>query len=177
MNSEQKQKSKSSAVGFILLALGIVLLLNQFGWIGPHVFLYFLVLGFFGGYRWAGAAHRYSNIGLLIPGCILLAMALFNDIERLFDGLWLGPAWFFLLLAAAFLAVYFVHTRVSGTDKGSRQWPLYPAGGLLGFGIFITLVSHLEVLKTSPIVNYVIPLVLIGAGVLIILRKPQTPGK
>ena len=166
----RKMGPKSSATGIILIAFGIVLLLNQFRVVGEEVFLYFLSIGFLGAYKWVGGSKRYGSIGFLIPGCIILAVALFNDVGRLFGNRIFGPGWFFILLGCAFLAIYFIHTRIAGTDSGGKQWPLYPAAGLGVFGLFIAIVTQLDAVRTSAIFNYGLPVLVILAGVIIMWR-------
>jgi len=166
-------KKTNTGLGVGLVLLGIILLLAQFGLVGQHVFMYFLGVGFVVAYSLAGGSKRYGNVGLLIPGCVILAIAIFSDIDRVFDGLWLGPGWFFLLLGGAFFTVYQVHTRVSGSDSGNRYWPLYPAGGLAGFGLFVALVTQIEAWRDSGILGWAIPVVLIVVGILLLYRKPK----
>lgn len=166
-------KHTSAGLGVGLVLLGIILLLTQFGLVGQHVFMYFLGIGFIVAYSLAGGPKRYGNVGLLIPGCIILAISIFSDIDRIFDGLWLGPGWFFLLLAGAFFAVYQIHTRVVGQDSANRNWPLYPAGGLAGFGLFVALVTQVEAWRDSGVFGWIAPTILIVVGVFLLLRKPK----
>jgi len=163
--------NKNLPLGIGLVAIGALLLFAQFGWVGEHIFMYLFAIGFFAAYKWAGGTKRYGNIGLLIPGSIILAIAIFADFERLSVELFFGPGWFFLLLGGAFLAVYQVHTRMAGTDAGSRQWPLYPAGGLAGFGLFVALVTQLEAWRHSPVINYAVPILFIIVGAVLLFRR------
>ena len=169
----EKQKQHSVGLGVGLILLGILLLLSQFGLVGQHIFMYVLAIGFLAAYQWAGGNQRYGTIGFLIPGCVILAIALFSDIDRLTSGLFFGPGWFFLLLGAAFFAIYYVHTRVAGQDSGSRQWPLYPAGGLAGFGLFIAVVTQLEALQRAGFLRWVVPVLLIVVGAYLLLRRQK----
>ncbi len=165
---------KNVSTGVLLVGIGFILLLAQFGWLGDHLVLYFLSVGFFAVYKYLGAAKTYHNIGFLIPATVLLAIALFVDVQRLFNGWLFGAGWFFLLLGGAFLTVYQVHTKNAGTDKSSTIWPLYPAGALVAFGIFIAITEQLETWKRFGITNYVFPIALILVGLYLTFGKKKS---
>lgn len=128
-----------STLGIGMVALGGILLLGQFNFLPEHLFLYLLGLGFIFTYYMFGGTTRYSSIGFLIPGSIILSIAIFADLENWFH---LGGWGFFLCLALAFLSVYWFHTRHFTGSWGDINWPLMPAIGLTLFSVFIFLVEN-----------------------------------
>ena len=130
--------NKSVKGGIILIIAGIILLLSQVGVISGQVFLFILSLGFIATYALLGGRKEYGNIGFLIPGTVLLAVALFASMSSFAENGNLNPGFFFLGLSLSFLAVFLVHTiSFKEADHGGRYWPLYPAGGLLIVALLI----------------------------------------
>lgn len=128
-----------STLGIVMVVLGGVLLLGQLNLFSEHLFLYLLGAGFIFTYYVFGGATKYGSVGFLIPGLILLAIAIFSDLENYFH---LGGWGFFICLSLAFLGVYWFHTRHFTGSWGEVNWPLIPAGVLFLFSIFIFLVEH-----------------------------------
>ncbi len=163
---------KNFKVGIILVGFGVFLLLNQMNIFSGQMFLAFLAIGFFVVYILLGARKSYGNMGFLIPGVVLLALAAFTsgDVSR-------NPSLFFLFLSLAFWAVLLIHTLwFTGEDWGTRFWPLFPAGGLMLFSGFIYGVQVLEWdVRPLNLGNYIIAAVLIGVGLRMLLKK--SPGK
>lgn len=98
------------------------------------------------------------KLGFLIAGAIVAAVATFVFLT---DGL--GWRWgsegglFFLLLALAFWAIYFVGTR-------PNPWPLYPAAGTGIFGAVLWAVEG------SPAGQYLPPIAFILLGIWMVYR-------
>ncbi|MCC3143953.1 hypothetical protein LJ207_01275 [Halanaerobium sp. Z-7514] len=155
-------------LGIILIVIGIFLLLNTLNLIGEDIFIYFLGGGFIVAYFAFGARKYYRNIGFLIPGSILLALALFSDLQRIEFFRNIGGGLFFILLGSAFLIV-FIHTRAFS----KWDWPIYPGLALFIFGLFIITVEKTEILKDLTILNYLFPILLIAAGGLIIFKQKE----
>ena len=153
-------------LGIILIAVGIFLLLNTFNLIGEDIFIYFLGGGFIFAYFSFGARKHYRNIGFLIPGTILLALALFSDLQRIEFFQNIGGGLFFVLLGTAFMIV-FIHTRAFS----KWDWPIYPGLALMIFGLFIIIVEKTEILKDLTVLSYLIPLLLIAVGSFLLFRK------
>ena len=155
-------------VGILLIGLGVFLLLAQMGIFSGSLFLAFLGIGFLVVYVLMGGRKNYGNLGFLIPGFVLLALAAFSsgDVGRY-------PSLFFLFLSLAFWGVLILHTVwFTGEDWGTRMWPLFPGAGLLLFSGFIYAVTELDWTPGSlRLLNYLAPLILIGVGVFILLKK------
>ncbi len=164
---------KNVSLGTLLIGIGVILMLAQFGLLGDHLILYLISLGFFTAYKYAGGSQKYSNVGFLIPATVLLAIALFVDVERILNNWLLGAGWFFLLLGGAFFAVYYFHTGRVGAEWGDKRWPLFPAAALTGFALFIAVIEQVDAWKRLGVANYILPILLIGIGLLLIFRKQK----
>jgi len=155
-------------IGIILIAVGAFFLLNTLNLIGEDLFLYLLSAGFIFTYFMLGARKHYRNIGFLFPGAVLLAVALFSDIQQFDAAAELGGGLFFIFLGAAFLIV-FIHTRAFS----KWDWPIYPAVSLILFGIFITAVEKTDITAGAEFLNYLFPIILIAAGVYLLYRQKK----
>ena len=162
--------SRTLKGGILLILAGFFLLFSQLGLVQGDLFVYILAIGFIAAYVLLGARKIYGNVGFLIPGAILLAIAVFNSIEASIDGE-VNPATFFIALSLSFLTVFLVHTFwFKEEDHGARFWPLYPSGALLLFAALIALISRVEWLGEMGIFNYIWVVVLIGAGIWLVVR-------
>jgi hypothetical protein len=104
--------------------------------------------------------------GFIFPGTILPALGVHIILQRCFSDRIAGPS-IFLLLGIAFYAIYFM------AYMGSSGWPLIPATILLLSGI-AAYAFNFKILTWSMIrINwdYIGPVLLIAAGVLILLGK------
>jgi hypothetical protein len=159
--------------GILLVLAGLFMLLNQFVDINIGGGVFFGALGLF--FIIWGAVNR--NAGLLIPGGILtgLSMAVFlvediNSVPEYYQG-----GVFVVALAAGFALITLL-TRIFIGE--AHWWALIVAGvlALLGGGIVImempnggTLQEVVEWIFNAS--QYLWPLVLIGLGFWIILKK------
>ncbi len=91
----------------------------------------------------------------IIPGGILASVALLVLFETIFPG-WGGVAVMFLGFAATFTVLYLLPAT-----RGGQRWALYPAIGW----IVLTVLTN----DPSGDAGFFLPLVLIGAGVVILL--------
>jgi len=155
-------------LGILLITIGIFILLNTLNLISDDIFLYLLSGGFIFTYFILGARKHYRNIGFLIPGAILLAIALFSDLERIDFIESLGGGFFFIMLGLAFLTIL-IHT--SAFKKW--DWPIYPAAALILFGLFVIFVDNNDFIQKLEYLNYITPLVLIGLGGLFLYQNRQ----
>lgn len=118
-------------MGFLLIALGVLALAGQLGFLEGVGILYILSLAFLGLYVFVGGRNQYGNVGWLIPGLVLLAVGIAVHSEDIPGRIQLPEGSILFLMAAAFFAVYLIHTRITGFDWPSRHWPLFPASILL----------------------------------------------
>ena len=155
-------------IGILLIAIGVFILLNTLNLISDEIFLYLLAGGFIFTYFMLGATKHYGNIGFLIPGSILLAIALFSDLQRIdfIDNL--GGGFFFIMLGLAFIVVL-IHTNFFK----KWDWPIYPAGALILFGVFVIFVDNNDFIQNLEYLNYITPVVLIGIGGYLLYQNKQ----
>lgn len=162
----------------ILIVVGLVSLLKNTGWFDGEIFLFIVSLGFFAGYIFIGGIRKRGSVGLLIPACIIFAIAAFSSLERninlgSFDG-----TLFFLFLGTAFMGVYLIHTmRLEESSRGERIWPAVTGGCIYAFGVFVLLADSVDWKYAYPILEDIIPIILIATGIIIIItsflrRKP-----
>lgn len=146
-------------LGVLLIVIGIFILLNTLNLVSDDIFLYLLSGGFIFTYFVLGARKHYRNIGFLIPGSILLVIALFSDLQRInfIDNL--GGGVYFIMLGLAFLIVL-IHT--SAFEKW--DWPIYPAGALIIFGLVVIFIDNNDFIQNLKYLNFIIPIFLIALG-------------
>lgn len=98
-----------------------------------------------------------QNWWAVIPGGVLLTLALVAGVDQVLPGVESGGL-FFLGLAVTFLLVYLL------SASGERMtWALIPAGVLFVIGLIVTL-------STSSLLRFVWPAALILAGIYLIYR-------
>lgn len=155
-------------LGILLITIGVFILLNTLNLISDDIFLYLLSGGFLLTYFVLGARKHYRNIGFLIPGAILLSIALFSDLQRIetFDNL--GGGFFFVMLGLAFFVVL-IHT--SAFEKW--DWPIYPGTALILFGLFVLFVDNNDFIQNLEYLNYVTPVILIALGGFFLYQNRQ----
>jgi hypothetical protein len=149
--------------GFTLLGIGALILLDWAlpatggRWGGP------LFLGALGASFWVIYANRREQWWPIIPGGVLLTLAL---VAALDDGVGVGfdtGSLFFLGLAATFFLVYLL------SQPGSKMsWALYPAGVLAVLGVVIAFAS-------SSLARFLGPLALLVAGGYLVYRAMARP--
>jgi len=170
--------TRNSKIGIILILAGIVLLLSQLGLIPGLSFLFLLGFGFIAAYIILGGRKEYSYVGFLIPGVILVAVATFAALEETAGPEGVNPGLFFILLGLSFLAVFLIHTYwFKGPDQGNRFWPLFPAGGLLLFGVFIGAVTTERWTEYLDLLNYIWVVALIAVGVWLMISSIRSSKK
>src|SRR6056297_3381844 len=146
-------------LGVLLITIGIFILLNTLNLVSDDIFLYLLSGGFIFTYFMLGARKHYRNIGFLIPGSILLVIALFSDLQRIDFINNLGGGIYFVMLGLAFLIVL-IHT--SAFEKW--DWPIYPAGALIIFGLVVIFIDNNDFIQNLKYLNFIIPIFLIALG-------------
>ncbi len=157
--------SKTYKGGILLILAGVFLFLNQLGLIPGQVFLFLLALGFIATYALLGGRKEYGNVGFLIPGTVLLSIAVFAAASDASVSAELNPAYLFLGLSISFLAVFLVHTFwFTEMDHGERFWPIYPAAGLLVLAGIISLGISGQWSEYLNLINYLWIIAVIVAG-------------
>jgi hypothetical protein len=103
--------------------------------------------------------------GFIFPGILLPAAGVYLILEKSLSGKYAYPS-IFLLLGFAFYAIYFM------AYMGKSNWPLIPATILLLAGILAYAISFEVITWNMVFLNrdYILPLLMIGAGVLILLN-------
>ncbi len=140
--------------GIFLILIGCVFLIGNLSQVGMEilwpVFPFAVGLAF-----WIGYIYDRKNIGLLMPGSILVVISLLFFCCAIFDWWRMETLWpvFIMAPAVGFVAMYF------GGKK--EQGLLIPAGILFSIGIIFLFVS-------SGLGDYW-PVLLIIAGVLLIV--------
>jgi hypothetical protein len=144
--------------GFALVGIGLLIGLSEIAprWgdeLGAPIFLALLSAGF-----WVVFFENREHWWALIPGGVILSLALFVGLEALFPGTDLVGV-FFLGMGATFLGL-----SILPSADGSLRWALIPAGVLLLMG-FIFLATALAVFR------YLGPGVLVLAGIYLVVRN------
>ena len=144
--------------GLIMIVVGIVFLLGNFGALDlDWEVLWTWILIVMGVIFWLGFVFDRSKDGLIMPGTILLTIGVLFNISVRYDWASLDRLWPFFILAPAFgfYAMYFFGKR----DRGI----LVPA-------VILTIIGTIFLMGSIPVLKYIWPLLLIGAGVLVLTR-------
>jgi hypothetical protein len=156
-------KSRPIVPGLILIVLGVIFLLGNFGAFDIEwEVLWTWVLILLGVIFWLGFIFDRSKDGLIMPGTILLTIGIVFNISMRYDWVGVENLWPFFVLAPAFgfYAMYLFGKR----DRGI----LVPA-------VILTIIGTIFLMGSIPVLKYVWPLLLIAVGVLII-TKPRSGG-
>lgn len=149
--------------GFTLLALGALIALGATApwaartW-GGSLFLGGIGLGF-----WMIYLVRPANWWAIIPGGVLITLALVAGLSQAIPGSATGGI-FFMGLGLTFALVYLLPK-----PQGRQSWALIPAAVLVLMGLFTFA-------ATSPAINYLWPLLLILAGIYLLYRSQRSRG-
>lgn len=152
--------------GFALLGIGGLILLDwalpvSRGRWGGGLFLGALAAAF-----WVIYANRRDQWWPILPGGVLLTLAL---VAVLNEGVGVGfdtGSLFMLGLGATFLVLYLLPAA-----GGKQGWAVYPAVVLIAIGVIIAIAS-------SSLMRFVGPLALMAAGVYLVFRaaRPRRAG-
>ena len=167
-------KNKNLFMGIILIVIGLLWTLSNFGimndnWILPIIGTAFLVA-----YLYRGGPYKKGTIGFLIAGSIISLIGLFSILsENVLLGSLEGSLFFFFL-GTAFLLVYFIHTRHQIDDKpGNQKWPLVTGIIIILFGLFVLVTETAHIPAIRKIFRIGWPVALIVIGLFVMFR----PGK
>jgi hypothetical protein len=168
LKEELTVNKKRSGLGIVLVALGLMLALVNFGVFGGNMFLPLVSLALLSMYVAFGGRRNDGNLGFLIPGCIVGAIGLYANLDE--AGVFGRDSGgiFLMMLGIAFLIIMVVHTmRSDDKDWGARYWPVFPAAGLIGTGV----VAQANLNLPFNIWNMIGPVVLIGIGLNIWIKS------
>jgi hypothetical protein len=147
--------------GFVLLGLAGTVALDELAprigdtWSGS-LFLGGIALAF-----WAVYLVNMENWWAVIPGGVLLTLALVAGLSEVLEGVETGGI-FFLGLGLTFALLALLKT-----PSGRLTWPIIPSIVLLVMGALITAAA-------AELINYVWPLLLIVGGLLLMYRASGT---
>ncbi len=152
--------------GFTLLGIGALILLNwalpiSGGRWGGGLFLGALAAAF-----WVIYANRRDQWWPIVPGGVLLTLALVTVLD---EGVGVGfdtGSIFMLGLGATFLVLYLLPA-----GGGKQAWAVYPAVILIAIGVIVAIAS-------SSLMRFVGPLALVAAGIYLVYRaaRPKRAG-
>lgn len=158
--------------GVFLILLGLMGIINKLHIFGDYFELIVIGLGFLFAYILRGGNKKYSNIGFLIPGCIIIATIPIDFIDKTkMVSMYKDPL-MLVILGTVFLLVYLIHTVwITNIRKGSKNWPLLVALIIYSIGLidFISEISDSAIGRL--ILNNLWPVILILAGIIILIRS------
>ena len=153
-----EKSSRPIVPGLILIVLGFLFLLSNFGafdfdWGVLWTWLVILIGVIF----WLGFLLDREKYGLIMPGTILLTLGIVFNISARYYWADMEDLWPFFILAPAFgfYAMYFLGRREAGL--------LVPAG-------ILTVIGLIFLMQSYTALRYIWPLAMIAAGVLILVR-------
>ena len=165
-------RNSKAGVGIFLILIGIGTLASRFGLLQGESILLLISAAFFGMYIMNGGNKKYSNIGFILPACILLAVWGMSYIE---DSKLLGvdsDSVSLSLIGLAFLAVYLIHSVWCNEERqGRRNWPLIPAVVILA----VSGASYADRTMNWNIVSLVLgnvgPVIIIIIGLCLLIKS------
>lgn len=150
--------------GVVLIMIGILVGLVTLHLI-PGLSLLFILAGSF----LAAYFVFHRNIGFLIPGCILAAVATFVTIESAHR---ISGFYMILFLGIAFLAIFFIHTMHLKTNYwGERNWPLFPGAILSVLGSLLLSAQSQWFGIDRKIFSMIVPVLLVVVGVALLFGE------
>ena len=161
---------KNVLLGIILVTVGAVMGLIALEIIPGISMLFVIAGGFLAAYFVFG-----RNIGFLIPGCVITAIAAYSTWNQMVPGL--DGIYFLLLLGAAFIAVFLIHTMHLQTNYwGERYWPLFPGTILTGIaGLTLSQRPNYWDLDRK-LFSLIVPAFLVIVGILVLVGGNRRTG-
>ncbi|MBN2183786.1 MAG: hypothetical protein JW746_00510 [Candidatus Krumholzibacteriota bacterium] len=159
---KKREKKRSVVPGLILICIGIVAVLGNFGLLDLDwevLWTYFiLVLGII---FWLGFIFDRSKDGLIMPGTVLLTYGVIFNLSARFRWVDMDDLWPFFILGPAFgfFAMYLFGKRHRGL--------LVPA-------VILTVVGGIFLLQNYVIIKYIWPPILVIIGVLVLMKKKDS---
>ena len=159
------------SLGLILILLGVLFLLSNLGFFSGAIVLWIIGGSFLFFYYNSGKSNSNRNLGLLIPGMIIIAVGVYDFLNKTLGITAIEGVTFLIFLGIAFIGIYLIHTRHSENGGfGERNWPLFPALGLFAVSLLSLLEKHLESELIAQILGNMFPIVLIIVGIVIFVR-------
>lgn len=148
--------------GIILVALGVISLLNNLGLMHGEYTLFIISAAFFFAYF----SRPTERMGLLIPACILLAIGFYTNIENFAESTNLEGTLFFIFLGTAFLSVSLIHNLTTRklTKEKNIKWPLITGICIYGFTLLIFLGEKYNSNIAQVIMKNLWPIALVCIG-------------
>ncbi|GAA0178798.1 hypothetical protein SH2C18_17880 [Clostridium sediminicola] len=148
--------------GIILVAFGIIAILNNFGLMHGEYTLFIISGGFFIGYF----SRPSTRIGLLIPACILLSIGFYTNIEHFAESTGIEGTLFFIFLGTGFLFIFFIHNIFTRklTKEKTIKWPLITGIAIYAFSVLIFFGEKYDSNVAEMIINNIWPIALICVG-------------
>lgn len=150
--------------GLILIVLGVLFLLSNFGALDlDWELLWTWLIILIGAIFWIGFLFDRSKDGLIMPGTVLLVVGIVFNVSARYDWAPIQDLWPFFILAPAlgFYLMYLLGKR----DRGV----LVPA-------IVLTVVGLVFLMSTSNVLRWLGPIIMIGIGVLILMARGRQDG-
>ncbi|MFS0872372.1 hypothetical protein [Paenibacillus xylanilyticus] len=163
--------AKRTILAPVLILLGVYLILNQGGSLGPGTIfatfwptLFVIPLGLF--FHWLYFSMIGRGVGLLVPGGILLTAGVVSQIAMLF-GNW-GTMWpgFILAVAVGLFELYWF--------GGRNKWLLIPINILTVISLlFFSVMSIGSMLSSLSFIQPFVAIVLIMGGAWLIVGRKR----
>ncbi|MBE7681817.1 hypothetical protein [Paenibacillus sp. P13VS] len=163
--------AKRTILAPVLILLGVYLILNQGGSLGPGTIfanfwptLFVIPLGLF--FHWLYFSMIGRGVGLLVPGGILLTAGVVSQVAMLF-GNW-GTMWpgFILAVAVGLFELYWF--------GGRNKWLLIPINILMVISLlFFTVMSIGSMLSSMSFIQPFVAIVLIMGGAWLIVGRKR----
>ncbi len=165
---------RNRTTGIVLVALGALFLLAQFGQLGTYLWPLFVVAPGVALLIWAFMGGKGAT-GLAVPGSIVSMVGLILLIQAL-TGRFDTWAYAWGLIVAAVGVGTWLHGTLSDDEKLTRDGLKTASTGLVlfaAFGVFFEFVIGLGG-RSSWFGSWLVPVLLIGAGVFLLWRKRTT---
>ncbi len=156
-------KDISKKLGIFFIVMGVLLGIVVLNMIPVTSILFIISIALIASYFLF-----YRHLVILIPGCLLMAVAIFIALQIAYDDF--AGTFILLLLGIAFLAVFFIHNfRMETSYWGQKYWPLFPGAVLMIIGsMFIAARNGMMTFNPGYLV-LITPITLIAVGVIIVL--------
>ena len=155
-----------NTLGVVLIVIGLFVAMSNLGWIGSGWALFLIGGGFIAVYAARGGPRHNANVGLLIPGSILVMIGAYVSLTEAFDWGDVSGSLFFICLSVAFFGVFFIHTRRQA--GAARFWPAITGGSILAFGLLVLSVEAYDSQTGRMILNHATSVGLVAAGIFIL---------